>query len=171
MASTWAQSQREGWLARLYGAGSGGGSSEDSDEDTKALSTESVQWQLVGVIENLLLGNASPKDLAANTASLIMSSDDPETLWSNHLGIYLSAAQTFADEKELKALVDYIVELASLPDAVNDSSVVKTWTSGEGERVTQVCVKPGEEIVHIFGKLWRELPQFGMNLTERFQGE
>jgi hypothetical protein len=172
MASTWTQSHCEGWLARFYGEKSGEDNGDYSDEDTKVLSKESVHWQLVGVIENLLLCNASPKETAAKTASLIVSSENPEIAWSNHLGIYLSAAETFTDEKELKVLVDYIVELASLPDAVNEGPKTKTWTSEQGETVNQeVCVKPGEEIVLSGGRLWRDLPEFSMNVTERFQGE
>jgi hypothetical protein len=94
MTDAWAKGHREGWLCRFYGDGQSDG--------TRKLSEDSPQWQLVGVIETLLLGTVSPKDSAAKTAFLITSADDPDTPWHNHLGISLSAAEKFGDEKQQK---------------------------------------------------------------------
>jgi hypothetical protein len=161
MTDAWAKGHREGWLCRFYG--------EDS-EGIRKLSEDSAQWQLVGVIEALLLGNVSPKASAAKTAFLITSQNDPDTPWQNHLGISLSAAEKFGEETQQKALVDYIVELASLPNPINEGPGVKTWTAGEGERIEQVRIEPGEPIL-IDGLLLRDMPAFGMNVGERFQGK
>ncbi|EDU42401.1 hypothetical protein TUN199_06660 [Pyrenophora tritici-repentis] len=109
MASEWAQSQREGWLCQLYG--------KDSVDDTRSLPSDSVQSKLVTILEKLLSNQTTPKDAATETASLILSQEDTETLWNNLWGLYLNAAETFGEEQELGALVDYIVELASVPDA------------------------------------------------------
>ncbi|CAE7188779.1 hypothetical protein P3342_008998 [Pyrenophora teres f. teres] len=109
MASKWAQSQREGWLCKLYG--------KYSVDDTRSIPSDSVQSKIVTVLENLLSNQTTPKDAATETASLILFREDAETLWNNLWGLYLSAAETFGEEQELGALVDYIVELASLPDA------------------------------------------------------
>ncbi|KAF1830462.1 hypothetical protein BDW02DRAFT_534015 [Decorospora gaudefroyi] len=133
MASAWAQTQREGWLSSLYG--------QESGDGIRSLSNNSVQSQLINVLEGLLASTLSPKDAATKTASLIMSQKDVNTPWSNTIGMCLKAAEDFADEKELQALVDLLVELASLPDAINEG-----------------------------GKLWSELPEFSWNLTESFQG-
>jgi hypothetical protein len=65
--------------------------------------------------------------------------------------------------------VDYIVELASLPNPINEGPGVKTWIRGEGEIIEQVCIQPGEPIF-IDGLLLRDMPAFAMNVTERFQG-
>lgn len=158
MASGWAQTQREGWLRDLYGV--------DSSDGTRKLPDESVQSQLVSVIDGLLSGTSSPKDSAAKTASLIMSQEDVGTPWSNLLGLYLNAAEKFADEKALRALADYIVQLANLPDAVNEGPEAKILD--EGGRT--VRVEPGETVVFEEGKLWSDLPRLSYNVTESFQG-
>ena len=159
MASSWAQTQREGWLCDLYG--------KDSSDGTRKLPSESVQSQLVNVIDDLLSGTSSPKDSAAKTASLVMSQKDVDTPWSNLLGLYLNAAEKFADEKALRVLVDYIVELANLPDAINEGPETKTFDAGG--RI--LSIEPGQAIEFDEGKLWRDLPRFSSDLTESFQGE
>jgi hypothetical protein len=164
MATAWATSCREGWLAHLYG--------EDSGTGINSLSPESVQWQLVGVLDDMLSDKASPKDSAARSASLIISQEDPETLWDNHMGLHLSAAENFADEWQQQALVDYIVELASLPDAMNKGPDIKTWKDNTGPAVEIVRIAPGENIVvHEGQQLWRDVPGFSLNVAESIQGE
>jgi hypothetical protein len=162
MTTTWVKSHREGWLCDFYGS--------DQSDGTRKLSEDTPQWQLVGVIEALLLSTLSPKDAAAKTALLITSADAPEAPWQNHLGISLSAAEQFGDEKQQKALVDYIVELASLPNLINEGPGAKTWIRGEGERIENMRIEPGEAIP-VDGLLLRDLPAFNMNVSERFQGK
>ncbi|KAF2196096.1 hypothetical protein GQ43DRAFT_445421 [Delitschia confertaspora ATCC 74209] len=158
MTSHWAQTQREGWLCDLYG--------KDSGDGTRKLPNKSVQSQLVSVLDNLLSGKSSPKESAAKTASLIMSQENVDIPWNNLLGLYLDAVEKFADEKDLKALVDYIVELASLPDAVNEGPETKTLDVG-GKTLR---IEPGQAVVFEEGTLWRDLPRFSSNVTESFQG-
>jgi len=158
MASEWAQSQREGWLCKLYG--------QDSSDGTRKLPNDSVQSRLVSVLENLLSGKTIPKDAATETASLIMSQEDVGTPWNNLLGLYFSAAEAFGNEHELGALVNYVVELASLPDANNEGQETKTADIG-GEVLR---IKPSEAVVLGEDRLWSGLPQFSQNVTESFQG-
>ncbi|KAF1849219.1 uncharacterized protein K460DRAFT_415625 [Cucurbitaria berberidis CBS 394.84] len=159
MTSTWAQTQRDGWLCDLYGI--------DSSDGTRSLPNDSVQSQLVSVLEAVLSGTSSPKDAAAKTALLIMSQVDVGTPWCNLVGMYLDAAQTFGDDKELRALVDYFVELAKLPDAVNEGPGTKTLDIGGGQIRR---IEPGQTVAFEEGILWSDLPTFSWNVTERFQG-
>lgn len=158
MASEWAKSQREGWLCTLYG--------NDSDDGTRKLSQDSIQSRLVEIFEKLMADESSPKHAAKETASLILSQNDVGTPWNNFLGLYLSAAESSEDDESLDALSDYIVALASLPDAVNESSGKKTLDTGG--RVLHV--EPGQAFAFDEGVLWRDLPGFSWNLTESFQG-
>ncbi|KAI4921817.1 hypothetical protein J4E90_000244 [Alternaria incomplexa] len=111
---------------------------------------------------------ASAKDSASKTASLVSS--EPKA-WYDVIGIYLTSAEKIADEDALKALVEYIVELASLPDAINESheTVVIDHIGHAG---ASVPIEPGEPLVMGYGgeRLWRDLPDLSMELTERFQG-
>jgi len=157
MTSEWAQTQRGGWLCDLYG--------KNNDDGTQKLPNDSVQSRLVTVLENLLAKKTAPKDAATETASIIMSQEDIGTPWSNLLGLYLSAAETFEDEQDLEALVDYIVELASLPDARNEGLETKTMDMG-GE---VLHIQPGHAVIQGETKLWSGLPQFSLNVAESFQ--
>jgi hypothetical protein len=155
MTSDWARTQGKGWLWRLVG------------KDNESHSEESTQ-QLFHILEDLMSNKASSKDAATNTASLIASNPDA---WYDLIGIYLGAAQKVADEDALKALVDYIVELASLPDATNESheAVVVDHIGYAG---ASVRIDPGDPLVLGEGgkRLWRDLPNYSIAITENFQG-
>jgi len=156
MASDWVQNQEEGWLGRLL------------KEDPGAIAKESTLWQLYRILEDTITRKASAKDSASRTASLVSS--EPKA-WYDVIGIYVTSAEKIADEDALKALVDYIVELASLPDAINESheTVVIDHIGHAG---ASVPIEPGEPLVMGYGgkRLWRDLPDLSMEITERFQG-
>jgi len=157
MASGWVQIQEEGWLGRLLQGDSG------------AITKESTLWQLYRVFEDTMTRKTSAKDSTSKTASLVSS--EPKA-WYDVIGIYLTCAEKIADEDALKALVDYIVELASLPDAINESheTVVIDHIGYAG---ASVLIEPGEPLVMGYGgkRLWRDLPDLSMEITERFQGK
>jgi hypothetical protein len=159
MSSTWAQSQRQGWLCNLYG--------KNHSDGTRTLPNDCVQSQLIGCLDSLLSKRSSAQDAAAETASLIMSQEDVDTPWSNLLGLYLSAAETFGEQDILVLLVEYIVKLANLPDAINEGPVERILDEGGITR----RVEPGQVVVFEEGTLWRDLPRFQRELTERFQGK
>lgn len=125
-----------------------------------------VQSRLVSILEDLLSQKLSPKDSAAKIASTILSEVDAGTPWTNLIALNLNAAKTFSDEEHLHLLVDYLVELASLPDAINESSEAKT-SDVTGKTV---LIAPGQSIVFEEGKLWSDLPTFSRDLTEGFRG-
>ncbi|KAH8731032.1 hypothetical protein GQ44DRAFT_809006 [Phaeosphaeriaceae sp. PMI808] len=158
MTSNWAQTQHEGWLCELYG--------KDRNDGTRKLPHESVQSQLIDTLDELLSGKYSSKDSATKTATLIMSQRDVDTPWNNLIGLYLNVVSSFANEKSLGALAGYIVELANLPDAVNEGPEAKISDVGGME----LRIEPGQAIGIEVGKLWRDLPGFSWNLTENFQG-
>lgn len=159
MASKWAQTQRDGWLCDLYG--------KENEDGARVLPPKSIQHQLLNVLEGLLSLDTPPSDAAAQTASLIITQKDINTPWSNHIGMYYDAVRNFDDEKVLRALVDYLAELASLPDAINEGPKTKIiWTS-LGNR----HIEPGQPIFLDEGKLWSDLPEFSWNLTELLQGK
>ncbi|KAI4959143.1 hypothetical protein J4E86_002864 [Alternaria arbusti] len=155
MASDWVQNQEEGWLGRLL------------EGDSGAIAKKSTLWQLYRIFENTMTGKASAKDSASKTASLVSS--EPKA-WYDVIGIYVTSAEKIADEDALKALVDYIVELASLPDAINESheTVVIDHIGHAG---ASVPIEPGETLVMGYGgkRLWKDLPDLIMEITERFQ--
>lgn len=156
MASNWAQNQEEGWLCRLV------------DENPGDMSKVSTVWQLYGIFEDTMTRKVSAKDSASKTASLVSST--PKA-WYDVIGIYVTAAEKIADEDALEALVDYIVELASLPDALNESHELVV-IDHIGHAGASVRINPGEPLVMGSGgkRLWRDLPDWSMEITERLQG-
>jgi len=160
MASDWAQRQREGaWLRPLYGRGISG--------RIRNLQNDSVQVQLINVLEELLSHSCPPKDCAEITACLILAQRVVDTPWYDLVGMYLNAVEDFSDEEELEVLVEYIAEIASLPDAVNTGSEAKEIDIPGGKRL----ISPGETIQLPDGKLWRDLPIFMWNLIESHSGK
>jgi hypothetical protein len=159
MTAEWARSQREGWLCELYGV--------DNEDGTRVLPPDGVQFKLVSIMEKLLSFDISPSDAAAQTAALITTEKDVLTPASNLVGIYYGAVQDMDDEKILGVLVDYLAELASLPDAINEGPETKIVWTGLGDRY----IEPGQPIVFESGKLWSDLPEWGWNLTEILQGK
>jgi len=157
MASDWVQAQEQGWLDRLLEGGS------------RAIAKKSTLWHLYRIFEDTMTREASAKDSASRTASLVSS--EPKA-WYDVIGIYVTSAEKIADEDALKALVDYIVELASLPDAINESheTVVIDHIGHAG---ASVPIEPGEPLVMGYGgkRLWKDLPDLSMEITERFQGK
>ncbi len=82
------------------------------------------------------------------------------------MGIYLNAVQEMNEEKVLKRLVDYLVEIASLPDAINEGPGPKMVSTSFGNKQ----IEPGEPIDLDEGRLWRDIPQYSWNLSEVIQG-
>ncbi|KAJ4990054.1 hypothetical protein SVAN01_04517 [Stagonosporopsis vannaccii] len=158
MAKEWARDEREGWLCHLYG--------KDDEEGARNLPPDSVQHRLVDGLEGLLSHDVSPEDAAMQTASLIMSQEEISTPWANHIGLHLKATESFDDEKILQALADYLVELASLPDAIHKGPQAKTIELDSGFEQVELD-RPIEIDGHT---LWRDLPGYSMNLTESLQG-
>ena len=159
MAAEWARMQREGWLCKLYGV--------DNEDGTRVLPPDGVHVKLVSIMEKLLSLDISPSDAATRTAALIITQKDVHTPVSNLVGMYYGAVQDIDDEKILVVLVDYLAELASLPDAINEGPETKIVWTGLGEQF----VEPGQPIVFETGKLWSDLPEWGWNLTEILQGK
>lgn len=160
MSNEWTQTQRKGWLCKLYGT--------SIDDGTRALQHDTVQSQLLDVLDELISHKLPPNDAAIQTASKVLAQADVSTPWANIVGLVLNAAETFDDETVLQALIDYLAELASLPDAINDGPGVKTIDVGGGEIWH---VQPGQTIRFAEGQLWRDLPMYSWNVTEHFQGE
>jgi len=163
----WAQQQREGWLCELYGK-------YDSITGTRHLSIFSAQSQLVTILTDALSGNISSSESAKRTNSLVTTCTDVDagTLFMNFLGLHFSAAETLNDEVPLQRLVDYMVELASLPDAINNGTTAQIIEVIERGDSKEKRIKVGEVFeLGDDGRLWRDLPGFGWNLTESFQGK
>ncbi|RMZ74432.1 hypothetical protein GMOD_00003469 [Pyrenophora seminiperda CCB06] len=139
-----------------------------ASKNTEELSRETTLRQIYRTIENAMSHKTLAKDSATKTASLI--SKDPK-VWFDVVGIDVSLAVRLQDDEALRALVDYLVELASLPDAINESDeTVVVENIGYGG--ASVCIEPGEPLVMGDGgaKLWRDLPDWSMVMTESFQG-
>jgi hypothetical protein len=153
MATAWAQTA----LAKQYNRAS------DEKERPKALQfTEST---LIDILDNLLTRRVSPVDSAAKSASFITSQVDAP--FGNLLGVYFSAIENSTDDADLQVLVDYIVALSRLPNAVNKGpEAMAVDTGGFFKKIY-----PGEDII-LEGKkrLWRDLPGLSMVITESFQG-
>lgn len=154
---SWVTSQ-ERWLCRLYG--------KDGDNGTRQLPPSSVQAQMLNVVRDIVSGTILPKDAAERTSSLMMSQADVGCV-QNLIGIFYGAVEIFEDERISQALDDFIVALASLPDAINHSHEPKVVDVGGGQTV---FLQPGETMTIEGQAFWRDLPYFSMNLTERFQG-
>jgi hypothetical protein len=158
LTTRWAQSERDGWLCRLYG--------EDNDDGTRELPPQSVQASLVKVIDGLLTDTTSPRDAAVKTIPLLSPEDD--TPFMNLIGLCLHAAERFADEKILQTLVDYFVTLVGLSNAANEPhEATHSNMRGEKQRVEPIEITEfGDD-----GGLLKELPNFSISLTESLQGE
>ena len=159
MASEYIKSQREGWLAQLYG--------QEQTDGTRVLQPDTIQSRQLDILDDLISFRVSPEDAACKTASLVLSHADVDTIWLNLAGLVIKAAETIDNKKVSGALIDFLVELASLPDAVNPGPEVMTANDDQNPLI----IKPGEPVVFQGGKLWRDLPQYSWNVTETFQGE
>lgn len=160
MASDWVESQRLGWLAQLYG--------QETSDGNKVLEHHTVQSRQLDILDDLISFRISPEDAASRTASLVLSHADVETVWLNITGLVISAAETIDDEQIANALIDLLVELASLPDAVNPGPEAMTVNNKDHKPSK---VEPGQQVVMMGGRLWRDLPQYSWGITETFQGE
>jgi len=167
--TNWAHSQRKGWLCELYGK-----DDTTTTATTRHLPPSSAQSHLVAILTDTLSGHSSATEAARETDALFTTCIEVEanTLFANLLGLHFAAAEILDDQVLLQRLVDYMVELASLPDAVNKTPGVQIIDVVEmGER-KQRRIEVGEVFgLGEDGRLWRDLPGFGWNLTERFQGE
>jgi hypothetical protein len=160
MTSEWIRSQREGWLSQFYG--------QEQSDGTRVLQTDTVQSRQLDIIDDLISFRVSPGSAATRTASLVLSHADVETIWLNITGLVINAAETIDNEKVSAALIDFVVELASLPDAVNPGPEVMTANDDDHNPVR---IEPGQAVVFQGGKLWIDLPQYSWNVTETFQGK
>lgn len=160
MASDWITSQREGWLAQLYG--------QEHSDGTRTLQPDTVQSRELDILDDLISFRISPGDAAYKTASLVLSQANVETIWLNTTGLVVSAAETLDDEKIAIVLIDFLVELASLPDATNPGPGAMTINEGGYD---SWMIEPGQPIDLLGGRLWRDLPQYSWTVTETFQGK
>lgn len=154
---SWIKGQRD-WLCQLYG--------RDGQDGKRELPQACVQSHLLRIFDNMLCDRLLPKDAATQTASVIMAEADVGCA-QNLIGLFHNAVDTFEDETVSQKLVDYIVALASLPDAHNDSNEAKMMDCGGGQ---MVYVQPGDVMAFEDGTFWKDLPGFSMNFTESFQG-
>lgn len=92
-----------------------------------------VKVELIHILDRLLSRNVSMDESAINTAALVADQVDFADPVCVHMGQLFSAVERFAERESLQALVDYIVAVASLSDAVNESSQTKS-AEGDNER-------------------------------------
>jgi hypothetical protein len=154
----WAKTLRNG-LARFHGEG--GESFADYEPGVRELNPRSRQSRLVAVLERLLATESTPQEAAAETEVIVM--ENPDQLFAILTGIYFSAVEAFADEVVMQQLVDYLVTLAKLPDAINT-------TSAAFEIDGTAYVQPGEIVELADGRLWCDLPGFDRQISQSFQG-
>ena len=160
MATKWVPSQREGWLTQLYG--------HEQDNGARVLQPDTIQSRQLDIIEDLITFRVAPTEAASTAAALILSHAAVDTIWMNTIGMVINAAETIDDDKVSAALIDFLVELASLPDASNPGPEVMT---ADGDGPDPLRIEPGQPVVLQQGKLWRDLPDYSWNVTETFQGE
>lgn len=159
MAKDWVAAQRKGWLCQLYG--------QDNRDGSRSLHPDTVQSRQLDILDELVSLQASPKDAASRTAALVLSQARVDTIWLNITGLVIGAAETIDDEKVAIALIDFLVELASLPDAINPEPEAMNMDDGG---FTFWKVEPGQPIAMLGGTLWRDLPQYTWGVTETIQG-
>lgn len=139
--------------------------------DMTALDSQSTTAQLVTIVDDMVLGDQTPKAAAEHAAQLILVENEPEKPYVSLLAIPHHAALHTEDESVLKKLVDFMTALANLPDAINESSQPKTATTYNPEVKSGILrFQPGEAIVFENGALWRDLPNWSMMITESHQG-
>ncbi|KAF3043247.1 hypothetical protein E8E12_009875 [Didymella heteroderae] len=153
------RSQREGWLSQLYG--------QEQTDGTRVLQPDTVQSRQLDILNGLISFRVSPADAASKTASLVLSHADVETIWLNITGLVISAAETIDEEQVSAALIDFLVELASLPDAINPGPEAMTANNEDHEPAR---IQPGQPVCFMGGRLWRDLPQHSWGVGETFQG-
>jgi hypothetical protein len=161
MATEWTKCQREGWLAQLYG--------QEQSHGKRVLQSDTVQSRQLDIIDDLISFRVSATDAASRAAALVLSHAAVDTIWLNTIGMFINAAETIDDEKVSAALTDFLVELASLPDAVNPGP--EAMTADDDGQGKPLRIEPGQAVILQGGKLWKDLPQYSWNVTETFQGE
>lgn len=132
----------------------------------------STSSQLVTTVDDMILDRQTPQQAAEKIATIVMTENEPKKPYQKCLAICQHAALHTDDQNISKKLVDFITALASLPDAVNDSSEPKTATTYNPEVESGILTfQPGEAIVFENGRLWRDLPDWSMSITETHQGQ
>ncbi|CZT20219.1 uncharacterized protein RCC_06076 [Ramularia collo-cygni] len=86
--------------------------------------------------------------------------------WHNFIDIFYNAVEESPNPTISQRLVDFIVALASLPDAINSSNKDKIMDIGGGQ---MAHVQPGGIMKFANRTFWKDLPDFAMELSERFQ--
>jgi hypothetical protein len=159
MADNKTQSKRDERFRKLYNA--------DMTSDSQSTSD-----QLVTVIDDMILEKYTPQAAAQRTASLVMRETEPETPFGEILAVCQHAAMALENENDMKKVVDFLIALASLPDAINDASEPKKASTYNPEVKSGILTfRPGEAIVFETGVLWRDLPGWQMMITEEHQGQ
>jgi hypothetical protein len=139
--------------------------------DMTKLKPESTEAQLVTIIDGMILSDHTPESAAAKAATIVLGEAMPEDPYAELLRIPFHAA-LFLDEPGLRKLVDFLIALANLPDAINTSSTPKTATTFHPEVKDGILsFRPGDTIVFENGVLWKDLPNWKMNVTETHQGQ
>lgn len=138
--------------------------------DMKSLDPQSTLAQIVTTIDDMIISKHTPQVAADQAAAIVMRESMPENPYAEVLNIPLKAA-LYLDESGLKKLVGFVTALANLPDAINNSSSPKTATTYHPEVKSGILTfQPGDPIVFENGVLWRDLPDWRMNITETHQG-
>lgn len=138
--------------------------------DMTRLAPNSTEAQIVTLIDNMILSRLTPQSAAEEAASIVMSETMPENPWAEVSRIPFHAA-LYLDEPGSEKLVEFMTALVNLPDAINTSPSRKTATTYNPEVKDGILVfEPGDPIVFENGVLWRDLPDWNMNVTETHQG-
>ena len=172
MTAEWAEKEREHWTY------SNSRSRALTVQDKKPLVNEYgeikltptiYQDRMIQLIQDLVDNISTPDFTAVAISRLLISPkhvvaciDFLESFWA----IFLSAAQTFSDEQKLGRLSDVLACLQRLPDAVNP--LKETFLVDDS--IVQRPIAPGEVITIFDYRLWRDLPGFGLNLRESWNG-
>ncbi len=159
----WAVRARHFWASLRVGAG----------DNTRHLPISAFDHNAIQLIQDLLEARIDARTAAISAAESVTAqiniAESCDRLWC----VLISAAREISDTERPGAsssLVNLLGSLAVLPDAINrlDIDVLVPDLDGENDWETKY-IKPGQKIVWD-GVLWKELPQFGWEMREWWEG-
>ncbi|KAL1624579.1 hypothetical protein SLS54_003922 [Diplodia seriata] len=125
--------------------------------------------ELIKVLKNVLAGITSTVEGAQRIESLVMSRlEEFFNKYATTVCRIVHAGAAFDDDVVLQRLAALTAALAALPDAKNTTGKTLTWE--DEELGIEGKSGPGRAIIHDRQRLWSDLPTFGDEMRQLWNG-
>lgn len=126
-----------------------------------------VSYHLIQLIADVCSGQTNADDAASRISSLVLEQQhDLVDTYHESINCIISAAQQINDAGSSERLAALIASLARLPDAKNTGAEPLHYNDGS----LDWTIPPGDTITFYDGRLWADLPSFGLQMRETWNG-